>query len=243
MKKKKSTNKFGYRAFERELTSLQEKKLKKAGFTNQEILQCTVIYFDYSSVKVASKKEWLDLKRPEKKLNRHGKAIRVNEMFSKQTIGLDKAISATRREKLIQRLSLLNDKKYVCFQRIECKHQVYAFRLSNDVWNESKFRKCNPKVPKDSKPNFCYYVGSTSKDLVERYNQHIGSALSKTGKDLRVSITRKYLLKPFSEADASTLLHSTNKKVTRLSEAEALTKEKVLGESLKSQTVATYYGL
>ncbi len=243
MKKKKSITKFGYRAIERELTSQQEKKLRKAGYTNQEILKCVVIHFEYNSVEVDSEKEWLALKGPKKKLNRHGLAIRVNEMFSKQTIGPDKAISAIRREKLIQRLSLLNGKNYVCFQRIECKHQVYVFRLSNEVWNESKFRNCNPKVPNDCKPNYCYYVGSTSKDLIERYNQHIGSTLSKKGVDLRVSITRKYLLKPFSEADAFALIHSPKKKFTNLSKAKALTKEKALGESLKSETVATYYGL
>jgi len=48
-------------------------------------------------------------------------------------------------------------------------HNVYVVLLSNDVWYEAKFRKCNPGYDR-AKP--CVYIGMTGLDPDDRFDKH-----------------------------------------------------------------------
>ena len=48
-------------------------------------------------------------------------------------------------------------------------HSVYVVELSPEVWNEPKFRKCNPDYD-PARP--CVYVGMTGLSPDERFDKH-----------------------------------------------------------------------
>ena len=49
------------------------------------------------------------------------------------------------------------------------KHHVYVVELSQDVWRDAHFRKCNPNT---CAPQPCVYVGMTGLDPDLRFDKH-----------------------------------------------------------------------
>lgn len=70
------------------------------------------------------------------------------------------------------------------------KYSIYVIELSKKVFTENKkFREANPQFNGILE---CLYVGMTSKNPKERFNQHKNGTLSKKGHNLSSSIVRKY---------------------------------------------------
>lgn len=70
------------------------------------------------------------------------------------------------------------------------EYRVYVIELSRKVFSENrKFREANPQFNGVLE---CLYVGMTSKDPKERFEQHRKGILSKKGHNLAASIVRKY---------------------------------------------------
>ncbi len=70
------------------------------------------------------------------------------------------------------------------------KYQVYVIELNRKVFNESaRFRKANPQFNPVLE---CLYVGMSSKDPKERFEQHIKGHTSKRGHKLASKLVQKY---------------------------------------------------
>lgn len=69
-------------------------------------------------------------------------------------------------------------------------YRVYVIELSKRVFTENaRFRAANPQFNGVLE---CLYVGMTSKDPKERFEQHKKGILSKKGHKLSASIVKKY---------------------------------------------------
>ena len=69
-------------------------------------------------------------------------------------------------------------------------YSIYVIELSKKVYSENrKFREANPQFNGVLE---CLYVGMTSKDPKERFEQHKKGTLSKKGHNLSSSIVHKY---------------------------------------------------
>lgn len=69
-------------------------------------------------------------------------------------------------------------------------YRVYVIELSKKVYSEnSRFRAANPQFNGVLE---CLYVGMTSKDPRERFEQHKSGARSKKGHKLSSNIVQKY---------------------------------------------------
>ena len=125
----------------------------------------------------------------------------------------------------------------VTIQKLERNHSVYAFRLSEDVVGEKKFREANPELEQFDE---IVYVGMTSKSREVRYNQHITAP--ETGRDLGAKFMRKYAIRSFEEADATTdLFQNQHYPFEDLTYGEALNTERFYGENLKSRFCGTWW--
>ena len=70
------------------------------------------------------------------------------------------------------------------------KYSIYVVELSKKVYSENrKFREANPQFNGVLE---CLYVGMTSKDPKERFQQHKKGTLSKKGHNLSSKIVNKY---------------------------------------------------
>jgi hypothetical protein len=70
------------------------------------------------------------------------------------------------------------------------KYSIYVIELSKKVFSENrKFREANPQFNGVLE---CLYVGMTSKEPKERFEQHKNGSLSKKGHNLSSSIVLKY---------------------------------------------------
>lgn len=70
------------------------------------------------------------------------------------------------------------------------EYRVYVIELSKKVYSEHrKFREANPQFNGSLE---CLYVGMTSKNPRERFNQHRFGTLSSKGHNLASSIVQKY---------------------------------------------------
>ena len=70
------------------------------------------------------------------------------------------------------------------------KYSIYVIELSKKVYSENrKFREANPQFNGVLE---CLYVGMTSKEPKERFEQHKKGSLSKKGHNLSSSIVYKY---------------------------------------------------
>ena len=125
----------------------------------------------------------------------------------------------------------------VTIQKLERNHRVYAFRLSEDVVGEKKFRDANPDL---EQLDDLVYVGMTSKSRDERYTQHIKAP--EDGRDLGARFMRKYGCDSFEEADATIQLFKNRQYPhDKLTYGEALNTERYYGENLKSKCCGTWW--
>ena len=70
------------------------------------------------------------------------------------------------------------------------KYRVYVIELSKKVYNEDRrFRLANPQFNGVLE---CLYVGMTSKEVSDRFDQHVNGVKSKKGIDISSSIVKKY---------------------------------------------------
>ena len=70
------------------------------------------------------------------------------------------------------------------------KYSIYVVELSKKVYSDNrKFREANPQFNGVLE---CLYVGMTSKDPKERFQQHKKGTLSKKGHNLSSKIVNKY---------------------------------------------------
>jgi hypothetical protein len=125
----------------------------------------------------------------------------------------------------------------VTIQKLERNHSVYAFRLSEDIVGERKFREANPNL---EQLDNLVYIGMTSKRREERFIQHINAP--ENGRDLGAKFMREYGVKSFSEADATEeLFRNRQYPHEKLTFGEALNTERYYGENLKSKSCGTWW--
>ena len=125
----------------------------------------------------------------------------------------------------------------VTIQKLERNHRVYAFRMTEEVVGEGKFRDANPEL---ERLEDLVYVGMTSKSREERFDQHINAP--EEGKDLGARLMRKYGVQSFDEADATEeLLTKVQYPHDNLTYGEALNTERFYGQNLKSSSCGTWW--
>ena len=125
----------------------------------------------------------------------------------------------------------------VTIQKLERNHSVYAFRLSEDIVGERKFREANPNL---EQLDNLVYIGMTSKRREERFIQHMNAP--ENGRDLGAKFMRKYGYDSFEEADATNQLFKNRQyPYERLTYGEALNTERYYGENLKSVGCGTWW--
>ena len=125
----------------------------------------------------------------------------------------------------------------VTIQKLERNHSVYAFRLSEDIVGERKFREANPNL---EQLDNLVYIGMTSKRREERFIQHMNAP--ENGRDLGAKFMRKYGYDSFEEADATDQLFKNRQyPYERLTYGEALNTERYYGENLKSVGFGTWW--
>ena len=125
----------------------------------------------------------------------------------------------------------------VTIQKLERNHSVYAFRLSEDIVGETKFRKANPNL---EQLDDLVYIGMTSKRREERLTQHMNAP--EDGRDLGAKFMRKYGYDSFEEADATDQLFKNRQyPYERLTYGEALNTERYYGVNLKSVGCGTWW--
>ena len=125
----------------------------------------------------------------------------------------------------------------VTIQKLERNHSVYAFRLSEDIVRERKFREANPNL---EQLDDLVYIGMTSKERQVRYAQHMNAP--EAGRDLGAKFMRKYGLDCYEEADATIKLFKNRQYPhDKLTYGEALNTERYYGENLKSKCCGTWW--
>jgi predicted GIY-YIG superfamily endonuclease len=109
-------------------------------------------------------------------------------------------------------------------------YRVYVIELSKKVFTENaKFREANPQFNGVLE---CLYVGMTSKDPKERFEQHKTGYVNKKGHKLSSSIVQKYgkYLRP------SLYMH-----IDPMTQEDALVMEKNLALELRRQKYAVWF--
>jgi len=125
----------------------------------------------------------------------------------------------------------------VTIQKLDREHRVYAFRLTEAVLEESKFKEANLNLYEIGD---LFYIGMTSKSREERYYQHVNAP--EGGKDLGAKFMRAYGLRPFNEADATNELFANPQYPhENLTYGEALNTERYYGENLKNHNCGTWW--
>lgn len=110
------------------------------------------------------------------------------------------------------------------------QYTIYVIELSKKIFSENtKFRLANPQFNGVLE---CLYVGMTSKDPKERFDQHVHGALSKRGKDISSRIVKKYGLY---------LRPSLYNHIGKLSKKEAIKMEAQLALELRRQRYAVWF--
>lgn len=70
------------------------------------------------------------------------------------------------------------------------EYKVYVIELNRRVFNDNaRFRKSNPQFNPVLE---CLYVGMSSKDPKERFEQHVSGYVSKRGHKLAAKLVQKY---------------------------------------------------
>ena len=125
----------------------------------------------------------------------------------------------------------------VTIQKLERNHCVYAFRLTEGVINESKFREANPDLKEVDE---LVYVGMTSKSREERFAQHINAP--EDGRDVGARFMRKYGYDSYENADATVEVFKNRQYPhDKLTYGEALNTERYYGENLRSKNCGTWW--
>lgn len=125
----------------------------------------------------------------------------------------------------------------VTIQKLERNHSVYAFRLSEGVVGERKFREANSNL---EQLDDLVYIGMTSKGREQRYTQHMNAP--ENGRDLGAKFMRKYGLDSYEEADATEeLFRNRQYPYEKLTFGEALNTERYYGDNLKSKKCGTWW--
>lgn len=109
-------------------------------------------------------------------------------------------------------------------------YQVYVIELSKKAFTEhTKFRKANPQY---NGVQQCLYVGITSKEPKERFQQHVKGLRSKKGNKLSSRIVEKYgmYLRP-----------SLYSHIPRLEKKAALKMEEELALELRRKKHAVWF--
>lgn len=115
--------------------------------------------------------------------------------------------------------------------RMAAKYRVYVIELSKKVFTENaRFRAANPQYNGVFE---CLYVGMTSKDPKERFEQHRTGYRNKQGHNLSSSIVQKYgrYLRP-------SLYNHIGPMASRM---EALKMEEQLALELRRQRYAVWW--
>ncbi len=139
------------------------------------------------------------------------------------------------RESLILKYSNL-DAKVITLNKIQANHKVYAFYLSDDVLDKSKFKEANPKYIM-GKP--CIYVGMTGKSIEDRYEEHTDPENKNYKKGSKWM--KKYGVRNFSDALTLEVLNHPNISKENLTFGEALQNEKLYGEWLRAQGYGVWW--
>ena len=109
-------------------------------------------------------------------------------------------------------------------------YRVYVIELHRRVFTEdTRFRAANPQFNGVLE---CLYVGMTSKDPKERFQQHITGYRNKKGHKLSANIVQKY---------GSYLRPSLYNHLDPMTRAEALKMEKQLALELRRQRYAVWF--
>lgn len=111
------------------------------------------------------------------------------------------------------------------------KYRVYVIELSKKVFTENrKFREANPQFNGVLE---CLYVGMTSKDVYERFEEHITGSRSRRGHKLSSNIVRRY---------GRYLRGSLFNHLPLMNREEALEAERDLALKLRRQRYAVWFG-
>ena len=125
----------------------------------------------------------------------------------------------------------------VTIQKLKRDHCVYAFRLNEEVFGESKFKDANPDL---EQLDDLVYIGMTSKRREERFTQHMNAP--ENGRDLGAKFMRKHGFDSFEAADATDQLFKNRQYPDdKLTYGEALNTERYYGENLKSVGCGTWW--
>ena len=89
-----------------------------------------------------------------------------------------------------------NNRKVKVYKDSASNNNVYVFEMNDKVWSYNKFKKLNKK----NKFQKCFYVGQTSKNLLERFSQHISDHHENK------TTWGKYFLRPFEISYRNDLL-------------------------------------
>lgn len=109
-------------------------------------------------------------------------------------------------------------------------YRVYVIELRKKVFTENaRFREANPQFNGVLE---CLYVGMTSKDPKERFQQHITGCRNKKGHKLSSNIVQKY---------GSYLRPSLYNHLDPMTRTEALKMEKQLALELRRQRYAVWF--
>lgn len=109
-------------------------------------------------------------------------------------------------------------------------YRVYVIELRKKVFTENaRFREANPQFNGVLE---CLYVGMTSKDPKERFQQHITGYRNKKGHKLSSNIVQKY---------GSYLRPSLYNHLDPMTRTEALKMEKQLALELRRQRYAVWF--
>ena len=231
--------KYSALCFNMKITSNLKKELLNVGLTDEEIKNKKVIKF----TKVYKPKEVEEIIRRNKTDLFNG----IRLISPKNSKGLRKTLlpelqsdnyieANLLREAQILKYSSLSA-RVITLNSLQTEHQVYAFRLSEDVWTNKKFKKGNPNYKK-GKP--LIYVGLTGKNINERFEEHTNPNCPTYKKGAK--IMKKYGVKDFFKADSRDVLNNEEIKITNLTYGEALQNEKLYGEWLRRQGFGVWWG-
>ena len=240
--------KYGCAVVKMHKTKSIKKALKERGLSDAQIMKAKVIRFSnrlYTAEELEVFKNQKDLPNEDKSYDElfEEKGISKYNMKSFAYLYTESLICDNKIDAMLSReaeIHRLQGKQngLVTLQSLERVHCVYAFKLSPEVLEEKKFLDDNPGL---DTPEHLVYIGMTSKNREERFEQHINAPLDDS-RDLGAKFMRKYGIKNVKEADlTTTLLNHKNFPNEHLTKGEALNTERYYGQMLKSEKVGTWW--
>ena len=230
---------YGALCFKMKITGRRKERLLSLGFTIEELKDKRLIKFS-KVFKPAKRTELLGLQKQDLLNTVKGLSSDNSRGLRKSTVNdleSDNYIEANLlRESLILKYSNL-DARVITLDKIQAKHQVYAFYLKQDVLGKRKFQEANPNYKK-GKP--CVYVGMTGKSIEERYYEHTNPENENYSKGSKWM--KNHAVHGFANALAIEFLNHPSISRETLTFGEALQNEKLYAEWLKSQGYGVWWG-